>query len=417
MAVYQRAALAATLVLAAGAAVGQQTTQTTATPVATPAAAKPPPDPCAPSQYAGDKYAPTPAFPGQTGAPALAPSKGYVVQTIASGLVRPRSIVFLGDGSALVSEGGSRLRVLSKSGSLSAPIAGTPEALPESAYEIVLDRGFSKNRTLYLAFRAPKPGEVVPEGRRAVGIGRVFRARLALSGDHLEDSKLIHEGGYLRRMLQLPDGTLLLTTTGAVGDIAQRLGEGDGKVLRINADGSIPKDNPFVGKAGARPELYSIGHRDPDGITRDPATGRIWLSEHGPRGGDEINVIKAGANYGFPVITYGRDYSGEQIDGGLTAKAGMEQPVYYWTPDIAPSGMAVYRGAMFPRWTGDLFVTALVGKKLVRLAMKGGKVSGEEAILSGRCERYRDVRQAPDGSLYVLTDQDPGAVLRISRAP
>ncbi len=128
-------------------------------------------------------------------------------------------------------------------------------------------------------------------------------------------------------------------------------------------------------------------------------------------------MIKAGANYGFPVITYGRDYSGEQIDGGLTAKAGMEQPVYYWTPDIAPSGMAVYRGAMFPRWTGDLFVTALVGKKLVRLAMKGGKVSGEEAILSGRCERYRDVRQAPDGSLYVLTDQDPGAVLRISRAP
>ena len=410
MSYHIRLALAAALALLASSAAQPQT-------AATPPAPAPPPDPCAPSKYAGDTFFPTPAFPAQTRAKTLGPSGGFMVETVAGGLSHPRSLAFIGGGRALVSESQGRLRILEKDGRLSATIAGTPETLPEVAFDIALDRGFRKNRLLYLAYRAPRPGEVVPPGRRAVGIGRIVRARLSEHGDRLEDSTQIFEGGYLRRILSARDGTLLFTSTGAVGDIPQRLGEVDGKVMRINTDGSVPSDNPFRAAKGARPELYSIGHRDPDGITLDPATGQVWLSEHGPRGGDEINVIRPGLNYGYPVITYGREYSGDLIDNGLTAQAGMQQPVYFWTPDIAPSGLVIYRGGMFPQWKGDLFVSALVGKKLVRLQMRDGHVTGEEAMLTDRCQRIRNVSQAPDGSLYVLTDEESGAVLRIRRAP
>ena len=410
MSYHTRLALAAALALFATSAAQPQT-------AATPAAPAPPPDPCAPSKYAGDTYFPKPAFPAQTRAMTLQPSTGFVVETVAEGLSHPRSLAFIGADRTLVSESHGRLRIMDKDGKLSAPIAGAPETLPDVAFDIALDRGFRTNRLLYLVYRAPRPGEVVPEGRRAIGIGRIVRVRLSENGDRLEDVKQIFEGGYLRRILAARDGTLLFTSTGAVGDIPQRLGEVDGKVMRINTDGSIPRDNPFVATTGARPELYSIGHRDPDGITLDPATGKVWLSEHGPRGGDEINVIQRGLNYGYPVITYGREYTGDLIDNGLTAKAGMQQPVYFWTPDIAPSGLVVYRGSMFPQWNGDLFVSSLVAKKLVRLQMRAGHVSGEEALLTDRCQRIRDVSQAPDGSLYVLTDEDSGAVLRIRRKP
>jgi glucose/arabinose dehydrogenase len=188
-----------------------------------------------------------------------------------------------------------------------------------------------------------------------------------------------------------------------------------GKVLRINADGSIPKDNPFVGKAGARPEIYALGFRDPQGLTIDPKTGKAWTSEHGPRGGDEINEVEKGKNYGFPVIGYGRDYNGKPINGDKTAQAGLEQPVYFWTPDIAPAGIAFYNGRMFPAWNGNLFVSSLAGRYLVRLVLDGTHVVGEERLLKDLNARIRAVNEGPDGSLYVLTDGADGKILRLTK--
>jgi glucose/arabinose dehydrogenase len=186
-----------------------------------------------------------------------------------------------------------------------------------------------------------------------------------------------------------------------------------GKVLRINADGSIPKDNPFAGRANARPEIYALGIRDVQGVAIHPRTGLLWMSEHGPRGGDEINATAKGKNYGFPVIGYGRDYTGKPINGDKTAQDGMEQPVYFWTPDIAPAGIAFYTGTRFPAWQGDLFVSALAGKSLVRLVLKDDRVIGEERLLTELNVRIRGVNEGPDGALYVLTDGLTGKILRL----
>jgi glucose/arabinose dehydrogenase len=374
-----------------------------------------PADPCAPGQYAADDYFPTPAFPGQTAAPLAKPSS-YKVETLVGGLMKPRAIAFIGGGRMLISTGPNQLRIVDKAGKLSEPLAGAPEALPaeNGGYDIALDRGFTRNRTLYLAYRAPRPGEVVAQGRRPVGIGRVVRAQLSKDGRSLEGVKVIHEGGYMRRILALPDGTLIFATTGAAGDVSQRLGDPNGKVLRINPDGSIPKDNPFAATAGALPAIYTIGHRDPDGLARDPKTGDIWLTEHGVRGGDELNLIKPGKNYGFPIVTYGRQYDGAAINNGKTAQDGMEQPVYFWEPDIAPGNVAVYRGGLFREWEGNVFVSGLVSKQLIRLVMDKGRVVAQEPLLKDRCERIRDVAEGPDGALYVLTDEAKGALLRLT---
>ena len=186
-----------------------------------------------------------------------------------------------------------------------------------------------------------------------------------------------------------------------------------GKVLRINSDGTIPKDNPFVGKPDARPEIYALGFRDPQGLAIDPKTGAVWTSEHGPRGGDEINQVGKGKNYGFPVISYGRDYNGKPINGDKTVQAGLEQPVYFWTPDIAPAGIAFYTGTAFPAWNGNLFVSALAGRYLVRLVLDGTHVVAEERLLTEANARIRAVHEGPDGSLYVLTDGANGKILRL----
>jgi glucose/arabinose dehydrogenase len=186
-----------------------------------------------------------------------------------------------------------------------------------------------------------------------------------------------------------------------------------GKVLRINTDGTVPKDNPFVGKAGARPEIYALGFRDPQGVAIHPKTGRLWTSEHGPRGGDEINEVDKGKNYGFPVIGYGRDYNGKPINGDKTVQAGMEQPVYFWTPDIAPAGITFYTGRMFPAWDGSLFVSSLLGRHLVRLVLEGNRVVAEERLLLNLNSRIRAVNQGPDGSVYALTDGANGKILRL----
>ncbi len=405
MKIGQTAMLAAMLTLASQQAALPQT-------VAKPAAAPPPPDPCAASQYAKDDYFPTPAFPGQTRAPRPTRTESFKVETFAGGLERPIALAFLGDGRILASSAPG-LRLIDRDGKVSPPLAGGPAGL--DAYDFALDRNFATDRMIYLIYRAPNPAEVVPEGRRPVGIGRVARARISADWSRLEDVKVILEGVYPRRILQTPDGRLLVSTMDAVGASAQKLDQLAGKILRINADGSAPADNAFARTAGARPEIFTLGHRDPDGLTIDRASGEVWLTEHGPRGGDELNRVQGGLNYGYPTISYGRQYDGQLINAGRTAQPGLEQPVYFWDPDIAPSGLTVYRGDMFPAWKGDIFIASLVGKTLVRLAMKDGKVAGEEPVLSGRCERYRDVSQGPDGALYVLTDGPSASVLRLSK--
>lgn len=376
-----------------------------------------PADRCAPSEYATDAYFPAPAFPQQTGAPLNRTTTRFTVETLVSGLAKPRSLAFLDGGRLLVATGPGQLRIISAKGDLSAPLAGVPPVLSGDggAHDIALDPAFAKNRILYLAYRAPKPGEAAPAaGARPQGVGRVVRARLTADGRGLEDVKVIFEGGYVRRIVAQPDGTLLISIGAFSNGPPQDLNDPGGKVLRIKTDGSIPADNPFVGKPGALPAVYTLGHRDPDGLTRDPKTGAIWSNEHGPRGGDELNLIKPGKNYGYPTISYGRQYSGDLLNGGKTVQAGMEQPVYFWEPDIAPSGLTVYRGQRFRQWDGNIFVAGLVGKQLVRLVLKGDRVIGQETLLTDRCDRFRDVREGPDGLLYILTDDANGAVLRLA---
>jgi glucose/arabinose dehydrogenase len=236
----------------------------------------------------------------------------------------------------------------------------------------------------------------------------IFRAQPAAS-------ELTNIGG---RLVFAPDGTLFVT----VGDRfspanrrhAQLLDSDFGKIVRINPDGSIPRDNPFVGRAGARGEIWSIGHRNPESAAINPWTHKLWTVEHGPRGGDEINIPEAGKNYGWPVITYGIDYSGAPIGRGITQHAGMEQPIYYWDPVIAPSGMALYDASLFPAWKGSLFVGGLASTHLARLTLKGERVVGEEWLLQDQGYRIRDVIVGPDGALWVLTDDSDGRVLRIA---
>jgi glucose/arabinose dehydrogenase len=405
MMIKQTAMLAAVLALASGQAALPQT-------AAKAGAAPPPPDPCAPSQYAKDDYFPTPAFPGQTRAARPRRTESFKVETFAGGLERPIALAFLGDGRILASSAPG-LRLIDRDGRVSPPLSGGPAAL--DGYDFALDRNFATDRMIYFIYRAPNPAEVVPEGRRPVGIGRVARARISADWTRLEDVSVILEGVYPRRILQTPDGRLLVSTMDALGTNAQKLDQLAGKILRINADGSAPADNAFARTAGARPEIFTLGHRDPDGLTIDRASGVVWLTEHGPRGGDELNRIQGGLNYGFPTISYGRQYDGQLINAGRTAQPGLVQPVYFWDPDIAPSGLTVYHGNMFPAWKGDIFIASLVGKSLVRLEMRDGKVLGEEPVLSGRCERYRDVVPGPDGALYVLTDGPAASVLRLSK--
>ena len=409
MKIRQTAMLAALLALACHQAALPQTAAQ-ATPK--PAAAPPPADPCAPSQYAKDDYFPAPAFPGQTRAPRPSRTEPFTVETLATGLERPIALTVLADGRILASSS-QGLRLIDRAGKVSPPLAGGPAGL--EAYDFALDRDFATNRTIYFIYRAPNPAEVVAEGRRPVGIGRVARAKISADWSRLEEVSTLLEGLYPRRIAQTPDGRLLVTTMDANGANAQDLGQLAGKIVRIDTEGRAPADNPFVRTPGARPEIFTLGHRDPDGLTVDRPSGAVWLSEHGPRGGDELNRIGGGLNYGYPTISYGRQYDGTLINGGHTALPGLEQPVYFWDPDIAPSGLTVYRGDMFPAWKGDIFIASLVGKTLVRLQMKDGKVAAEEPVLSGRCERYRDVGQGPDGALYVLTDGPAASVLRVSR--
>ena len=387
-----------------------------------PPAQKPgaPPD----GSAAPDGYSPIPAWAGQTHAPRVAVSVPYAVETVATGIANGYSIEFMPDGRMLLVERPGRLKIIEKSGQISAPVAGLPPIFaggPQGLVGAIADKDFATNRTIYIAYTAPDPNAPTPAPRLA-GILTVARARLSADSTRLEDVKvLLNAEGIGGKITQARDGTLLISSSipAGVGILSedwpqpQQLDSLMGKVLRINPDGTIPKDNPFVGRPNARGEIFALGIRDDQGLAFNPRTGRLWASEHGPRGGDEINEIQKGKNYGFPVIGYGHDYNGASINKDRTSQAGMEQPAYFWTPDIAPGGISFYNGKLFPAWQGDLFVAALAGKHLARLVLQGERVVGEERLLAELDTRIRDVKEGPDGALYVLTDRDGGKVIKL----
>jgi glucose/arabinose dehydrogenase len=393
-----------------------------------------------PGKSFGDDYAPVPAFPEQTRARGPATPSAVKVQVLANGLQNPWSLAFLPDGGMLITERPGRLRLFSRDKRLSKPLAGLPAIKAigtKGLHDVVLDPQFARNRLVYLAYFAPNPAhptadtdeallawlKLPPKEREAnkIGFESVGRGRLSPDGTRLENFQVILAAPAMgvRRLVFARDGTLLIAAdTPGAGDLPtgpepQQLNNLYGKVLRINADGSIPRDNPFRGRPGARPEIYAYGFRDPEGATLDPRSGMLWTSENGPRGGDELNLVRPGRNYGFPAISYGLDYQGRLLGTGKLRAPGMEQPVYFWTPSMATSGLAFYDGALFPQWRGDVFLGALAAKRLVRLHMEGGKVKAEEHLLIDRGKRIRDVRQGPDGALYLLTDENPGELLRL----
>src|SRR5262245_11246047 len=331
-------------------------------------------------------------------------------------LEHPWGLAFLPDGRFLVTERPGRLRTIGTDGRISEPLANVPEVYHRGQgglLDVALDPDFASNRTIYISYSEP--------GEDSAGTA-VARARL--NDDGLSDVAVIFRqqpkvksrNHFGSRLVFAPDSTLFVTMGDrfAYREEAQNLSNDIGKIVRITRDGSAPADNPFIGRNDARPEIWSYGHRNVQGATLDPATGQLWTAEHGARGGDEINHPEAGKNYGWPVITYGVDYSGDPIGEG-TAKPGMEQPVYYWDPSIAPSGMTFYTGDAFPDWRGDLFVGSLSPGGLVRLRLVAGRVT-DETRYSIDGQRVRDVRQGPDALIYLLTDHPNGRIIRLEPA-
>jgi glucose/arabinose dehydrogenase len=366
-----------------------------------------------------------PAFAGQTRAPAIASNVAYDVTVVARGLDKPWAVEPLPGGDLLVTEKPGRLRIVSASGQMGQPIAGVPDVDARGQgglLDVALSPNFASDRTIFWSFSEPRA-----EGGNATSV-----ARGVLSADRarLEQVRVIvraqpaYNGTmhYGSRLAFGPDG-MLYVTLGERSDIqirpqAQDLGSHMGKILRVRPDGSVPPDNPFVGRQGARPEIWSWGHRNVQAATFD-SEGRLWEIEHGARGGDELNLVQRGKNYGWPIAAYGLEYSGRPIvTPGLgqaaTQRPNTEQPVYYWDPVIAPSGAEFYTGAAFPTWRGSLFVGNMKDKNLTRLTLADGRVTGEERLLSDRGQRIRDVRQGPDGALYVVTDAQNGELWRIA---
>ena len=339
------------------------------------------------------------------------------VRTFARGLVNPWALAFLPDGRMLVTERPGRMRLVSLEGQLSPPLKGVPDVWASGQgglLDVIIDKSFAQNSTIYFCFSERTSGG----GRTAIA-----RAKLNDGGGRLDETKIIfrQEGPlssgnhYGCRIVQADDGNLFVTLGDHFThrDQAQELGNHLGKLIRITPDGTAPADNPFVGRDGAKPEIWSYGHRNEQGLAINPLNGDLWETEHGPRGGDEVNIIAKGKNYGWPVIGYGIDYSGATIHE-TKAKDGMEQPVKYWVPSIAPSGMAFYTGKLFPKWSGSLFLGALRGAMLVRLTLNGNAVTSEERLLQNLNERIRDVRQGPDGALWLLTDSSSGRILQVA---
>lgn len=341
-------------------------------------------------------------------------------ETLTEGLDHPWGIDFLPDGTALVTERSGRLRLFTE-GALSSPVAGVPEVAAGGQgglLDVVKARDFATSGMIFLSYAEPGPGGAGTAIARAKLVREDGAARLEeVETIFSMNRKTRTDRHFGSRIVPAPDGTLFFTI-GDRGDAdrAQDPADHAGSVLRINPDGSVPEDNPFVGQQGAAPEIWSIGHRNPQGAVFDPATGTLWTVEHGARGGDELNQPEAEKNYGWPVVSYGRHYSGLPIGKG-TGAPGYEQPKYYWDPSIAPSGMDVYEGSMFPEWQGDFLVAALSFQLIARLERNGaGDIMSEERLFEGAFGRLRDVEVAPDGSLWLLTDERNGRIIRISRA-
>ncbi|MGI9523280.1 MAG: PQQ-dependent sugar dehydrogenase [Hyphomicrobiaceae bacterium] len=361
------------------------------------------------------------AVAAQTNAPEPSNKTGANVLVVAEGLRSPWGMQFLPDGRVIVTERPGNIRIISRDGTISEPISGAPKAWARGQggmLDIALAPDFETSRQVFISFAQER-------GAKG-GATSVVRATLVDEPDRerLTDTRVIFEqepasgGGrhFGSRLAFGGDGNLFVT----LGDrgqrsLAQDLDGHIGKIVRIRPDGKVPSENPFVGRPGVQEEIWSFGHRNPQAAAIHPQTGALWTIEHGARGGDEINIPQAGRNYGWPVITYGRDYSGAKIGIG-TRKDGMEQPIYYWDPSIAPSGMAFYADERFPEWSGNLFVGALRDRHLSRLILDDDRVVAEEKLLESLGERIRDVRQGPDGFLYVLTDSSNGQLLRLAPA-
>jgi glucose/arabinose dehydrogenase len=421
------------LLLAAGPACAQTTREPAKT-----SASQASGSPCAPLETR-EANAPhqKPAFPGQTRACGVKSGVAFEVTVLAKGLERPWAVEPLPGGDLLVTEKVGRMRIVSAGGEVGQPIGGLlpvgqggvsaasgQGGLPPvdargqgGLLDVALSPDFPRDRTIFWSFTEPR------EGGNGTSV-----ARGVLTGDrrNLEQVRIIfralptYNNGlhFGSRLAFGPDGKLYITLGERFDKTvtrpqAQQLNSHLGKVIRINPDGSVPADNPFVKQPGALPEIWDTGHRNVQSSTFDER-GRLWTVEHGAKGGDELNLIEKGKNYGWPVIAYGEEYSGEPIPGDVTAREGLEQPVYYWDPVIAPSGAQYYTGAAFPAWRGSLFVGSLVQKTLVRLVIKDDRVAGEEHLLEDRNQRVRDVRQGPDGALYVVTDERDGELWKIT---
>ena len=341
------------------------------------------------------------------------------VDTVVSGLSHPWALAFLPDGRILVTERPGRMRVATRDGKLSPPLEGVPKLLAQNQgglLDVILDRDFAQNRTIYFCYSDPVDGgaqtslaraRLEPGETQLSNVQRIFR-------QEGPPSRGLHFGC---RIAQARDGNLFLTTGDhfAYRDLAQSLDNHLGKIIRIAPNGSVPKDNPFVGRAGAKPEIWSYGHRNSQGALIHPVTGKLWMHEHGPQGGDEINIPEPGKNYGWPVIGYGVNYGGAKIHES-THKPDMEQPIRQWTPVIAPSGFTIYTGDLFPQWKGNAFIGGLRTQILVRLELDGETVTREERLLRQLGQRIRDVRTGPDGALWLVTDDSNGKILRLSPA-
>jgi glucose/arabinose dehydrogenase len=346
------------------------------------------------------------------------------VSEVATGLSAPWAVEVLPDGRFLVTERtAGNLRIIGTDGKLSEPVAGMLPVLAQGQgglLDVALDPAFATHRTIYWTFAEPREGgngTAVAKGVLNESGGKASLNNVSVIFRQMPTFQSpLHFGS---RIAFARDGKMFVSlgerSMPASRVQAQQLDGHFGKVVRLNTDGTPAQGNPFANRAGAKAEIWSYGHRNPQAATVDSATGKLWVVEHGPRGGDELNLVEPGKNYGWPVITYGIDYPGPPIGEGIQKRDGMEQPVYYWDPVIAPSGMIVYRGPLFPQWQGDIFIGALGGMKLVRLDMEGDKVVGEEWLLEDQRARIRDVQQGPDGSIYVLTEST-GKLLRLRPA-
>lgn len=360
-----------------------------------------------------------PAASEQTKAPDAAKT-ALQIDVVAQGLVNPWGLQFLPDGRLLVTERPGRMRLVTKEGKLSDPIAGVPQVVAAGQgglLDVLLSDDFASSGEVFFSYSEPREG-----GANATAVAR---AKLVLTGtsgklDNVQvifrqQPAVISNHHFGSRLVLDRKGALFITTgeRASQRDSAQDLTTDLGKVIRINRDGSIPMDNPFNGQDGKRPEIWSYGHRNMQGAALNPATGELWTTEHGARGGDELNIPRPGKNYGWPIITWGIDYDGTKIGEG-TSKPGLEQPVYYWKPSIGTSGLAFYAGDLFKGWEGNILAGGLAGMVLERLVLKGESIVGVEHLLTDRHDRIRDVRVAPDGAVYVLTDSTSGEILRLT---